>query len=127
MADAKDKELSKVEKSKQAALARIQRMKDRQQTITGGLYGGIAAGGAGRMYGSRTAEVELGERDVALFKLGKTEVDGTMAGGVAALAGAAGILGDDTYDMALYGAGCGLIGAHQFQEGKTKRLSEPPE
>ena len=124
---ATDKAISKLEKSKQALANRVTRMKDRQETMTGGVYGGVAAGAAGRLYGSRAAEVELGERETALFKLGKTEVDGTMAGGIAALAGAAGILGDDQYDMALYGAGCGLIGAHQYSEGKAKRLSEPPE
>ena len=91
-----------------------------------GAYGVGAGYFASRWYGRRKAEVKKGERERAGFEVAGIELDGTKLGAGAALAGAIGILGDDTYDQVLYATGLSVLVADQAIDAYEEKLDEPP-
>ncbi len=117
---------TKAEKAKNAALARISRIKAREEETKNGAYGLGAAYFASRYYGRRVAEAEKGERERAGFELMGMEFDGTQIGAVSAIGGALGVLGDDTYDAVLYASGVAVLAADQAITSYTEKLAEPP-
>lgn len=117
---------TKLEKSKNAALARIARIKAREKETKNGAYGLGAAYFASRYYGRRVAEAEKGEREFAGFELMGMQFDGTQIGAVSAIAGALGVLGDDTYDAVLYAGGVAVLASDQGITAYKEKLAEPP-
>lgn len=113
------------EKGKAAALARIKRMKDRAELVKGKVLGAGAAYMSSDWWATREANEDRGEKKAA-FEIGSWEIDGTKAGGIAALAGAWGVLGDDAYDEALFGAGIGVMSSHRAISRYKLRMAEPP-
>lgn len=113
------------EKAKEAALKRIARMKSRTELVKGKAMGAGAAYIAADKWGKREADEDRGGKKAA-FEIAGYEIDGTKAGGIAAIAGAWGVLGDDVYDEALFGAGLGVMGAHRGITRYKLRMAEPP-
>lgn len=126
MAAVSEKALEKVEKAKAAALSRLRRVQERESEIKRGAIGIGIGYFAARQVGRRRAEVEMGDRETAGIKFGKTEVSATKIGAGVAIAGAMGLLGDDEYDDAAYAAGLSVMAADQALDAREQRLQEPP-
>lgn len=114
------------EKAKDSARRALARMKDRSELVKGKVMGAGAAYLASDWWAVREANEDRPEAKKAAFELGSWEIDGTKAGGIAALAGAWGILGDDAYDEALFGAGLGVMSSHRAITRYRLRMAEPP-
>lgn len=113
-------------RSKDAALNRIRRIQSREKEMQSGAIGLGAGYFAARWFGKRRADVTRGDREIAGFKLGSVELDGTKLGAGVALVGAMGMLGDDQYDDVAYAAGLSVLSADQAINAYETRLQEPP-
>lgn len=115
-----------LQRSKDAALARVRRVKERDQEMKAGAIG-IGAGyiSAG-FVGKRRAEAQRGTRETAGFKLGTYDLDLTKVGGGMAIAGAMGLLGDDMYDDIAYASGVAVLAADQAIDAYEAKMAEPP-
>ncbi len=122
-----EKALQAAERGKQAALARIRRMGEREEEMKAGAFGIGAAYVGSRWWAKRRADVTRGTKERAGWEIAGFEIDGTRLGGGLAIVGAMGLFGDDLYDDVAYAAGISVMSSDQAIDAYETRLAEPPE